>query len=587
MATQSESWNVLERYAFAVALPIIATAITLSVPIINDDPFVLFVAAVAITAWIGGTYPGIAASLISVALTDYFLLPPLYGWKLASGDVVRCLFLVSVAILISYLVKQKSAAETQTAHILHSISEGCIILDGSWNFRYLNEQAARLLRKGKKELIGKNAWDMFPEFIGTRFEREYRRSMLDQVPVHFDEYYAPERAWYQVNAYPSKFRLTLFIHDVTEQRESQQRQREAEDRFRLAAEAGGIGFFDWEIETDSLTWNDNLFRISGVKKEDFTGKLEDLLKLTHPEDTEKVEKVITAAVQHGTPYIVEYRIVRPDGQIGYKQTRAVVIKDEKGEPRRIVGAVTDFTDRKKTEEAILRSEKLAAAGRLAGTIAHEINNPLEAVLNILYLLRAQPLDDYGQKLLSTAETEMLRASQITKQSLGFYRDPRSKSAVDVSASIEEVASIFSGKLQANGIHLVKSYSGACTVIGRPGDLHQIFTNLISNAIDAIGFRGTLRISTREHNGQVSITIQDSGVGMSPQVQSKIFEPFFTTKENVGTGLGLFVVKEIVTRYDGHVEVTSEVGKGTTFKLVFPSALNGSTLSLQHASGKAS
>ena len=231
------------------------------------------------------------------------------------------------------------------------------------------------------------------------------------------------------------------------------------------------------------------------------------------------------------------------------------------------------------QAALLRSEKLAVTGRLAASIAHEINNPLEAVTNILYLMRGNLSPQQHKEYLAEAEQELARVTEITKQTLRFYREPSQPTATDVSTVLDSVLRLHSSRLKAAGVKVRGEFlSGTAMVLSTPGELRQILANIIGNATDAMRQGGCLRI--RISNGRqlqpggccVRLTIADNGTGIPPDVLPTIFEPFVTTKGETGTGLGLWVTSEIVKKNGWKIRVRSSRNpsrRGTVFSLLIP------------------
>ncbi len=254
------------------------------------------------------------------------------------------------------------------------------------------------------------------------------------------------------------------------------------------------------------------------------------------------------------------------------------------EPIRWVGViVVEITDRLRAEEALRRTEKLAATGRLAASIAHEINNPLEAVTNLLYLLEThEGLNATAAELVMTAQAELSRVAQITQQTLRFYRQSTLPSRANVVEILNAIVMLYQPRIAAGKVVVEKRFRGEPEVFGFGGELRQLFANLIGNALDAMPKGGRLRLSVRGGHGQrtdgmwcpgARITLMDSGVGMAEETRRRIFEAFFTTKEATGTGLGLWVSEEIVRKHGGRVQVRSRQGEnsGTSFMIFLPEA----------------
>ena len=244
--------------------------------------------------------------------------------------------------------------------------------------------------------------------------------------------------------------------------------------------------------------------------------------------------------------------------------------------------VRDVTERARAEEALRRSEKLAATGRLAASIAHEINNPLEGLTNLLYLLRAHcglnpPALDYA----TMAEHEARRISEIAQKTLRFYRQSTLPGRAHPAELIDSILDLYKSRIHTVNIVLERNLDPDLTVFCFEGEIRQVLANLIGNAIDATTGGGRiiarLRASRRWSDGEpgIRITIADTGIGMTPEVRARIFEPFFTTKEATGTGLGLWVSQEIVSKHRGQLRVRSRAASpggppsGTVFQLFLP------------------
>jgi len=266
--------------------------------------------------------------------------------------------------------------------------------------------------------------------------------------------------------------------------------------------------------------------------------------------------------------------------------------------------VMDASDRKRSEEALRKTEKLAATGRLAASIAHEINNPLEAITNLLYLLsNHSELDDSSRAYVEMAEHEVRRISEITQQTLRFYRQSTLPAHANLSELLDSVLQLHKGRLRNLGIEVDRRYDSNTTLYCFAGELRQVFANLIGNAIDAMPQGGKLVVRARRSRDWrnpgvtgVRFQVADSGSGMLPAVQKHIFEPFFTTKEITGTGLGLWVSSEIVAKHRGIIRVRSRSESlhsqsGTAFEIFFPdqpepdSSISGSKLPETSSSAK--
>ena len=234
-----------------------------------------------------------------------------------------------------------------------------------------------------------------------------------------------------------------------------------------------------------------------------------------------------------------------------------------GKVTAIAAASAEITRQKQAEAVLMKSEKLAAVGRLASSIAHEINNPLEAVTNLLYLVRTRDLPDDIKEYIDIAERELRRASAITNQTLRFHKQTTNPSAVSCEALIGEILLILQGKIVNSRVKVQSRYRESGKVHCFEGEIRQVISNLIGNAIDAMHTRGgrlllRTRTATEPRSGEkrVAVTIADTGNGMSRETIQNLFEPFFTTKGHSGTGLGLWISQEIIKRHRGSIRVRS-------------------------------
>ncbi|MGC2299027.1 MAG: ATP-binding protein [Acidobacteriaceae bacterium] len=233
----------------------------------------------------------------------------------------------------------------------------------------------------------------------------------------------------------------------------------------------------------------------------------------------------------------------------------------------------------RAQEALRRSEKLAVTGRLAASIAHEINNPLEAVTNLLFLIRSSPDARQAQKYLAEADHELARVAEITKQTLRFYREPSHPIDTEVGSVLHSVLVLYNSRLSAADIAVqLQLDATSSTVLASPGELRQVIANIIGNAIDAMRRGGRLRIrvsqqdSTSDAPPRLRLTIADTGSGIPASLLPAIFEPFVTTKGETGTGLGLWVTGEIIRRNGWNIRVRSRCGPsqaGTAFSITMP------------------
>jgi signal transduction histidine kinase len=332
----------------------------------------------------------------------------------------------------------------------------------------------------------------------------------------------------------------------------------------------------WTLDLDSgksARWFSGSYPVFGRPFSEIE-QLPSLQPLLHPNDRSNLFAVRESMRTTDGPIVFEHRVPWPNGELHWLEMRATRIP---GPGCLWRGITVDVTERKLAEAALLRAEKLAAMGRLASTIAHEINNPLEAVTNLLYLVSTTPgLPPAATKYVETAERELSRLGQITRLALGFVRNTGVISTIDLAAGIDDVITVFHDRLVAKSITVERLYQpGVCVAIA-PHELRQIATNLVANAMDALpASGGKIALTILTDRDTAILLVEDDGPGISAANLPRIFEPFFTTKQEVGTGIGLWVTRELVEKNSGNITVESgdlPNGISTRFRVELPLAL---------------
>jgi PAS domain S-box-containing protein len=294
----------------------------------------------------------------------------------------------------------------------------------------------------------------------------------------------------------------------------------------------------------------------------------------HPEDRAWVAEYARESVRKSTLHQVSARLWHAASR-HYRHivVRTVPMLNVDGTIREWVGTITDVHDQRHAEEALRRTEKLAAAGRLAATVAHEINNPLEAVTNLLYIAqRSTSLDAETRHNLAVADEELQRVAHIVRQTLGFYREATSPRATDLASVVTDVLDLYRRRIRDRKIQLRTDIASGITPVVVGGEIKQVVANLVANAIDSIEPPGIISVEVRAAEDDAEILISDTGTGISEERRTRLFEPFFTTKKDVGTGLGLWVSKGIVEKHGGGISFESSADAadhGTKFKVRLP------------------
>jgi PAS domain S-box-containing protein len=338
----------------------------------------------------------------------------------------------------------------------------------------------------------------------------------------------------------------------------EQRKADSKRLGQLAAivESSDDAIISKDLNGIITSWNAAATQILGYTADEVVGQ--SILKLI-PEDLHSDEPRILSRIRAGER-IEHFDTVRraKSGELLNVSLTISPIKDDRGT---IVGAskiLRDSSGRQRVQDSLIQAEKIAATGRMAATIAHEINNPLEAVLNLLYLLRPLVTTSEGKSYLGTAEIELTRVAHIAKQTLGYYREHASALRVSLNQLAEHALAVYSPRCSAYNISVERHLDSATKVTVRRGEMMQVISNLLANAITAMpeGGKLILRVSdTETPSPGVLLAIQDNGVGIPEENLAKVFDAFFTTR-TVGTGIGLFVARQFVEGHGGTITIES-------------------------------
>ncbi len=349
-------------------------------------------------------------------------------------------------------------------------------------------------------------------------------------------------------------------------------------RLEFVLAATGLGLWELDLDTQQATRSlrhDQCFGYPEGLAEWSFGRF---LEHVSPEDREHVQQAFQEATREGKDWCFECRILWPDGSVHWIEARSKHIFDEAGNATHLVGTVGDVSEKKRAEEARRESEKLALAGRLAATLAHEVNNPLESVTNLIYLAKMGSNSPKTDKYLQLAESEVQRAAQITRMTLGFYRDRAAPKLFDPRELSENIMEMLGTKILNKQIEIRREYAESVSILGFEGEIRQGLANLLANAIDASDAGSCIRVRIRAarhtKTGQpgVRISIVDNGSGIGFQQRGRLFEPFHTTKGEIGTGLGLWVTRGIIEKHGGSIRLrsrTDALRRGTTFSVFLP------------------
>ena len=522
------------------------------------------------------------------SLTDFY-------WTYSYSPVRDAAGAISGILVVSQDVTAKLNAERERdaiaanlKNVLESTTDGLVVLDTQGHYTYVNEQAARLVGLKPGDMLGKSQWELFPLAATSTFGTEYRKAVKTGKPLHFDNFYPePLNAWFECHCYPSEHGVSIYFPEVTEQKQAERELREREELFRVLADSLPQLIRMTDAAGQNTYCNQRYFDYLGVTEADRPNI--PWQELVHPEDLAPTLKIWNHSVKTGDPYLNEFRLRRKDGMFRYLLARAVPLRNDKAMIERWIGSLTDIHDQKLAEDALRKSEKLATAGRLAASIAHEINNPLEGVTNALYLALQDPsLKPNTKDYLQIAEQELRRVGHITTQTLRFHKQSNSPAPTDICDIYESVHALFERRLATKNIEVNAECERGAIATCLGDELRQVIANLMSNAMDAMPQGGVLRVRIKqtrswaaEREQGVTILVADSGHGIPAAVLDRIFEPFVSTKEATGIGLGLWVSEGIVRKHGGTIRVRSRASlqeaepSGTVFSVFIPAAgMNG-------------
>jgi PAS domain S-box-containing protein len=370
------------------------------------------------------------------------------------------------------------------------------------------------------------------------------------------------------------------LHEMALRQRHANQLLQREEWFRVTLTSLGDAVIATDAEGAVTYLNPLAEDLIGLKLPEVKGqRIEQVFPIFNEQTHERVENPVAKVMEQGVIVgLANHTVLQHrDGRLIPIEDSAAPIRDSRDNLIGVVLVFRDATQERKTQETLRESEKLAAAARMSATVAHEINNPLEAVGNLIYLAKrtlAMPPD--AAEYLDVAEQELERVSHIARKTLGFYREFRVPEMIDIEELIEYVLRMHANRLEAKRIHLDRQFGHCPRVKGLPGELKQAVSNLISNAAEAVDYNGTVRVKLgcvdMPAGTFIQIWVEDNGPGIAREYRERIFEPFFTTKKDVGTGLGLWLTKEIIDRHKGTIDIPIPMNGslgGAVFNVLLP------------------
>lgn len=476
-----------------------------------------------------------------------------------------------------------------------------LVLDGQFRIRFVNRATMAYGKVDRDALIGRNVWECYPALRGSIFEQAYRRVLETGEPARFERHELETDRWQSVYAFPAEGGVVAVLEDVTEQRRNMERLRQSEETLRLAQESANIGSFYRDLRTGESFWSEQLIRICGLDPSTFDqlriGQ-DPRLDFVHPHDAARVRDAWKTTILTGEPQQVRNRVIRHDGTIRHLLSSTMLVRDENGEPARIVGTSLDVTaqvaaeeERQRIDAQMQQAQKLESLGVLAGGIAHDFNNLLVGILGNASLAVLEVGDQpVVQECLAEIEQSAQRAAELTRQLLAYAGKGRYViERANATRVIHDMSALLRSAISRSAVLDLDLSTDLPAIAVDTNQFRQVVMTVVTNGSDALGERpGTIRVTTGSQSvtaeyltacvagtsaapgRYVFVEVRDTGSGMDEATRTRMFEPFFSTKFT-GRGLGLAAAIGIMRAHKGAIRVYSELGSGTSVKLLFPAA----------------
>jgi hypothetical protein len=479
------------------------------------------------------------------------------------------------------LEEELRRSQKQMFTIFESITDAFFSVNKSWDVMYLNPRSDAFLvkmNKRREDLWGKNWWNEFPAPNDSVAYKALHHAMESHEFAEFEEYNSALDSWLQVRAYPAEDGLAIYMQDISERKRAEEKIREQANLLDIAQDAIIVR----DLNDNIIYWNNSAERIYGWKQEEAIAKNASQLLCT---ESDSIKRALQVVEKKGSWFGELHQVTKMQKSVIVESKWSVVL-DERGKPKSILTINTDITDKKNIEQQFLRAQRLESVGTLASGLLHDLNNVLTPIILAVPFMRDKLTDESSQDILRTLESSAKRGEGVVRQLMSFVRGVKGDRIIlQLKLIVWELLHFISETFPPN-VKVVKHCpKGVWYVLGDSTQLYQVLMNLSINARDAMPNGGTITIDlqnstlseqeARLHLGAapgmyVILSVKDTGNGISPEIINRIFDPFFTTKEpGKGTGLGLSSSLSIVKSHGGFMDVHSEVGKGTEFKVFLP------------------
>lgn len=499
---------------------------------------------------------------------------------------------LSTAIFRNETRKQIEEAFKEKETILESIGDAFFALDKDWKVNYWNNKAEEVLGVIRQDILNKNLWEVFSDATKNISFQKYQHAMQTGETVHFEDYYDPIDTWFEISAYPSEKGLSVYFKDVSLRKKAEESIRLSNERFERVTEATQDVIWDWDIPNKQLYWGGRFSKLFGHKIQPMDTNLESWSNFIHPDDKVPVLQSLEKALidPNVENWQSEYRFLRACGAFAYVIDRGMILRDHKGKPIRMVGAITDITERKANEDALKRlnakleehAQDLAESNKeleqFAYIASHDLQEPLRMVTAFLSQLEkkySHQLDEKALEYIGFAVDGAKRMRQIILDLLEYSRvnyKATEYSWVNLDEIMEEMRMLYRKKLEDLNAEL--HFDPMPLVYSHKAPLRQLLQNLVNNALTYHhpDRPPIITIKCEEEKNNYLFSVKDNGIGIAPEHHEKIFLIFnrlHSAKEYAGTGIGLAVCKKIADQLGGKIWVDSAEGRGSTFFVRIP------------------
>lgn len=507
-------------------------------------------------------------------------------------------FLSNIAYNLSTTIqRRKTSIELEKSlreknNILDSIDDAFIALDQNWIVKYWNKKSEIIVNLNRDQIIGKNFWEVFPQLLGTIYEKNYKESFETQKSITFQDFFEELNIWLDVTTYPSKSGLSIYYKDITDLKKNEFALITSNDRFEKSTAATNDAIWDWDLEKKSLYRGEGFYKLFGYKLPNYTyssnASILSLIKSrVRPDEANEVINSLVEIINNPNQDIwkKEYWYKKADGNYAYIANNGVIIRNEEGKAIRIVGALQDLTKRKEQEDALrvlnkklqVQTKELLKSNQeleqFAYIASHDLQEPLRMVTSFLTQLEKKyynELDDKGKQYIEFAVDGAHRMRNIILDILEYSKIGKiedENETIDLNKIMNEVCKMNAQKIQETKATI--QYNNLPKITAPKSPLIQIMHNLIGNALkyQKENNQPIIKIKVTEHEKNWHFKIKDNGIGIEEEYLNKIFVIFqrlHTKNEYSGNGMGLAIVKKLIENLNGKIWVKSQPNKGSTF-----------------------